>query len=102
MGQINCKKCWMPDTRPGSMFEDGVCGACRNYERRSEIDWTKRDMELSSLLGRFRSKKGEYDVLIPVSGGKDSHRIVDEMIGRGMNPLLLTVTDSFTHTSAGV
>jgi len=92
----------MPDTRPGSNFVDGICGACRNFDRRSEINWTKRDLELSELLGKFRSKNGEYDVLIPVSGGKDSHRLVDEMIGRGMHPLLVTVTDSFTHTSAGV
>ena len=102
MDQIRCKKCWMPSSRPGSSFVDGVCGACRNFDRRKEIDWVKRDLELSEILSRFRSKDGTYDVLIPVSGGKDSHRLVDEMIGRDMHPLLVTVTDSFTHTSAGV
>ena len=30
-----CKKCVMPDTRPGISFnEEGVCSACLNYENR--------------------------------------------------------------------
>ena len=28
-----CKKCTMPDTRPGITFDaEGVCSACRHYE----------------------------------------------------------------------
>ena len=31
-----CKKCTMPDTRPGITFDaEGVCSACRHYERRN-------------------------------------------------------------------
>lgn len=41
--------------------------------------------------------------MIPVSGGKDSHRIVYEIkVLRNMNPLLITVGDSFTKTKAGL
>ena len=30
-----CKKCLMPNTRPGISFnEEGVCSACVNYENR--------------------------------------------------------------------
>ena len=30
-----CKKCLMPDTRPGLEFDDnGVCFACVHYEKR--------------------------------------------------------------------
>ena len=33
-----CKKCAMPDTRPGSIFDaEGVCQACRNYEKRETV-----------------------------------------------------------------
>ena len=32
-----CKKCTMPDTRPGITFdEQGVCSACRHYENRKK------------------------------------------------------------------
>lgn len=95
-----CVRCHMPDTRPGSRFVAGVCGACRNFDKRAEIDWKEREAQLDEILDGYRGS-GQYDVLCPVSGGKDSHRIVHEMVNRGMRPLLLTVTDSFTHTQAG-
>lgn len=90
----------MPDTRPGSRFVDGVCGACRNFKARQYIDWADRGRELDEILDQFRGGK-PYDCIVPVSGGKDSHRLVKEMVDRGMRPLLVTVTDSFTHTTAG-
>ncbi len=35
-----CKKCTMPDTRPGITFnEKGICCACTHYENRTKIDW---------------------------------------------------------------
>ena len=38
-----CKKCTMPDTRPGITFDaEGVCSACRHYESRSKVDWDAR------------------------------------------------------------
>jgi N-acetyl sugar amidotransferase len=96
-----CTKCGFPDTRPGLFFVDGVCGACINYEKRKTIDWKERRALLHQLCGEFRGKT-QYDCLIPVSGGKDSHMLVYTMVKEeGMNPLLVTVTDSFTHTKAG-
>ena len=98
-----CKKCLMPDTRPGSNFNDeGVCQACLNYEKRKTIDWKKREKELEKLCDKYRRDDGYYDCIIPVSGGKDSHFLVYTMkIKMGMNPLLITVGDPFTKTKAG-
>ncbi len=46
-----CKKCVMPDTRPGIQFnKDGVCSACQAYENRKNIDWTKRMEEFQARL----------------------------------------------------
>lgn len=99
----HCKKCFIPDTRPGSIFdEECVCQACRNYEKRKIIDWDLRKKELDELCDKYRRDDGYYDCLIPVSGGKDSHRIVYEMkVLRNMNPLLITIGDAFTKTQAG-
>ena len=63
----------MPDTRPNSNFVDGVCGACRNFAARKNIDWAARDNELGEVLEQFRGGS-PYDFIVPVSGGKDSHR----------------------------
>jgi N-acetyl sugar amidotransferase len=99
-----CKKCVMPDTRPGITFnEDGVCSACQSYERRKTIDWNKRYNELEALCEKYRGINGNlYDCAIAISGGKDSHYqvyIMKEVLG--MNPILFSVEDNFPMTEAG-
>ena len=40
----------MPNTRPGIFFDDeGVCIACRNYEKQASTDWDKGKKELDKL-----------------------------------------------------
>jgi N-acetyl sugar amidotransferase len=94
----------MPDTRPGSIFdEEGVCQACRNYERRKGVDWGARFEELESICEKYRREDGYYDCVVAVSGGKDSHFLTYMMKEKmGMNPLLICVADPFTHTAAGI
>ncbi len=99
-----CKKCLMPNTRPGISFDnDGICIACRNEEKKNNIDWENRFNELKILCDKYRRKQeGVYDCIIAVSGGKDSHYqvyIMKELMN--MNPLLITVEDFFTMTEAG-
>jgi len=97
-----CNLCGFPDTRPGLIFENGTCGACINYAKRKDIDWDDRRWELGKICDKYRGR-GPYDCLIPVSGGKDSYRLVHVMKKEmDMNPLLVTVSDSFTHTQAGI
>ncbi|SIN98467.1 N-acetyl sugar amidotransferase [Halodesulfovibrio marinisediminis] len=100
-----CKKCVMPDTRPGIRFgDDGVCQACNAEEQKNKTDWDARWKELEALCDKHRGKygKGNWDCIIAVSGGKDSHRqvhVIKEQLG--MNPLLVSVEDNFTMTEAG-
>ena len=84
----------MPDTKPNLSFdEEGICNACRNYEKRDAVDWNKRKEELMSILDKYRSKDGlNWDCIIPVSGGKDSTYQVVTMLELGMNPLCVTST----------
>jgi len=99
-----CTKCVMPETRPGITFDKkGVCSACLAYEKRATIDWNVRYNELKKLCDKYRGKFGNnYDCIIAVSGGKDSHYqtyVMKEQMG--MNPLLVTVEDNFPMTEAG-
>jgi N-acetyl sugar amidotransferase len=84
----------MPETKPDLFIDDeGVCNACRNFEKRTEVDWNKRNLELQEILGRYRSKdKFNYDCIIPVSGGKDSTFQTIRMLEMGINPLCVTST----------
>ena len=83
----------MPDTRPGIIFNEGVCSACIHYEKRKTTDWDKRLKELKDLCDKYRNSNGnEYDCAISISGGKDSHfqtYYIKEVMK--MNPVLLTV-----------
>ncbi len=100
-----CKKCVMPDTRPGIVFdEEGVCSACRSYEKQKTVDWDARYKELEALCDKYRGMNGpdKFDCAIAVSGGKDSHfqtYVMKELMG--MNPLLISALDNLQMTEAG-
>lgn len=99
-----CKKCVMPDTRPGISFNsDGICSACVAQENKKKTDYTSRFKELEILCDKYRSNNSsEFDCAIAVSGGKDSHfqvYVMKELLH--MNPVLLSVEDNFPMTEAG-
>ncbi len=98
-----CKRCVMPNTRPGISFDEhGVCEACNNYAKKALIDWEKRYAELKVLCDKYRGCNGDgYDCAVAVSGGKDSTFqvfVIKELMG--MNPLLISV-DNWSWTEAG-
>ena len=90
---VYCKTCLMPNTRPRIVFtEDGICNACVNArKKKEEVNWDARKEEFLALVEPYRAQGGEWDCIIPWSGGKDSssiaYRIKYEL---GLNPLLVT------------
>jgi N-acetyl sugar amidotransferase len=102
-----CKRCVMSNQRPASAVEfkhtinskkvtlnigeDGVCDACRQAQEKENIDWGKREDELIRLLDKHRRNDGNYDCIVPGSGGKDSafqsHVLKYKY---GMHPLTVT------------
>lgn len=93
-----CKRCVMPDTRPGIVFHGGICNPCLVAETREGIDWRKRFSELIDIVSRGKKK---YDCAITVSGGKDSTVQVYYMAQRlGLNCLLLNV-NNYSWTKVG-
>ena len=89
-----CRHCVMPDTKPDlNLDDDGVCNACRSYEKRNEVDWDARQVELLLVLEKYRQRDGNnWDCIVPVSGGKDSTYQVVRMLQLGLNPLCVTST----------
>src|SRR5690242_11250407 len=69
-----CKRCVMPDTKPGVTFSaEGVCSACQAVERKASVDWEARANALRALCDGIRGSNGNgYECVVPVSGGKDS------------------------------
>lgn len=91
---IYCTRCIMPHTKPDLHLDaEGVCNACRSFERRKEVDWDARHVELLRVLERYRRRDGaSWDCIVPVSGGKDSTYQVVRMLQLGLNPLCVTAT----------
>ena len=89
-----CKKCLMPNTRPGIQFDEtGICYPCLHFKKNSQTDWKNRWKELETLCAKYRGTNGDgYDCAIAVSGGKDSHYQVYLLKEKlHMNPILFTV-----------
>lgn len=87
-----CNHCLAMSTRPRIEFDSaGKCNACVWSEEKKDVDWNKRKHEFEDLLKKHRNDT-PYDILIPVSGGKDgsyvSHTLRDKF---GLNPLCCTV-----------
>jgi len=57
---------------PSTFDADGVCSGCRVHDQKAKIDWGQRWQMLVDLVEQYRSTSN-YDILIPVSGGKDSY-----------------------------
>lgn len=104
---IFCVRCVQSNQRPSSAVEfshtsestkttlhideEGVCDACRVAEAKASTDWLKRKQQLQALCSRYRSKSGNYDCIVPGSGGKDSFfaaRVLKHEYG--MHPLTVT------------
>jgi hypothetical protein len=73
-----CTKCILPETYPGIVFDEkGVCNRCHDWEKSfNHLDYGLLKGELDQLIEQRKAEASvhglPYDVIVPVSGGKDS------------------------------
>ena len=88
-----CKRCIIPDTRPDQIFdEEGICNACKSYDLNQKIDWEKRKADLDKIIEKTKKHDGQWNCVIPSSGGKDSTYQALRAKELGLNPVLVTAT----------
>jgi len=88
-----CRRCVMPHTKPDlHIDEQGICNACRSYERRQAIDWEDRERQFLQVVEKYRQRGANWDCIVPVSGGKDSTYQVLRILQHGLHPLCVTAT----------
>lgn len=73
-------------------FDDNcICDACHAKTEKERINWEDRELELIELCNKYRKNNGEYDCLVPGSGGKDSFMQAHLLKYKyNMNPLTCT------------
>lgn len=84
---VRCTRCLIPNSRPDTAFDGGICSACMAHERRPQIDWEERERMLLQLLDKFHG-----EVLVPSSGGKDSTYQALTLKRLGANVTCVTAT----------
>ncbi len=91
---FNCKKCLYISKTDMNLFFDeaGICTGCQNAEfAKNKVNWDLRLEMLKKLFNENKNPDSKYDVLIGVSGGKDSYfqtHLCKNVLG--LNPLLVT------------
>lgn len=79
-----CTRCIQIDAYPGLEFDDaGVCSLCRSFEQR----WHGREVSeseegLLEIMEKAGQRNPKYQVLVGVSGGKDSSYALHLMVKR--------------------
>jgi len=93
-----CANCLTMSTRPRITFDGrGWCNACIWAEKKKTLDWKARQIELENLLDKHRRNDGEFDCMVPCSGGKDGSYVAYNLKHKhGMNPLCVTITPALT------
>ncbi len=101
-----CKKTLISNQRPNSAIEfkhnsqskkktlnvkNGISDSWKYSRKKLKIDFNLREKQLLKLLDKHRGKYGEYDCIVPGSGGKDSCYASHILKFKyGMNPLTVT------------
>ncbi|HKO91423.1 MAG TPA: hypothetical protein VJU61_09745, partial [Polyangiaceae bacterium] len=83
-----CTACILPETFPFIDFDaQGVCSICRNYQHIAPLGRAA----LEERIAPHRSKDGQADCIVSISGGRDSsyglHYVKTEL---GLNPITFT------------
>ena len=93
--KIYCSNCFYGASGDQKLFFDkrGFCTGCQNAEIAKDINWDERLIKLKKIFEELKksNQNKDYDLIIGVSGGKDSYyqtHFAKNILG--LRPLLVT------------
>lgn len=88
-----CKKCILPEGYPDISFDDdGICNYCCEY---TPIEYFGKK-KLEKIISRHANNNREYDCIVPVSGGRDSSFVLNEIVNSfSLKPLVFHYNSGF-------
>ena len=70
---VRCKICILSDAYPGIHFDsNGICNFCLSHPKEDKGAKEKLKRKLERIIGNFKGRSNKYDVIVGLSGGKDS------------------------------
>ena len=99
-----CTRCGLASNYPGVSFDAaGVCNTCLefdSYRNRAQSYFRTMD-DLRAVFEQVkRERKGDYDCLVLLSGGKDSTYALAQVVGMGLKVLAFTLDNGFVSEGA--
>lgn len=95
---FQCKSCVMDTSDPNITFKNGTCNHCISarkmlHERMLETE------NLSHIVSKIQIDgiKGDYDVLLGLSGGVDSSMCLHHIIELGLRPLCFSIDNGWNN-----
>lgn len=99
-----CKRCGLSSRHPDADLDSEVlCRLCRQYaSNQSRIDeYFKTREELTQLVARIKARKrGQYDAVVLLSGGKDSTFALSKLVDLGMTVYAFTLDNGYISDQA--
>lgn len=91
-----CKKCINTNENPLIKFNNkGYCKICETYLK----NFSKKNLkkELKFLKKFIRHQNNKHDIMVGISGGKDSSAMLYQIKKMGFNPLAFTFNNGYLH-----
>tara|TARA_R110002051_G_scaffold112439_4_gene185193 strand:- start:3490 stop:4782 length:1293 start_codon:yes stop_codon:yes gene_type:complete len=100
----SCTRCLYTEIHPlGITFDaQGVCSGCRIHEEKDTLDWSTRWKMLEQEVAPYRRSEARYDCIVPVSGAKDAHFIMDIVVNRLRLKPLVVAYNKYFNTPEGI
>ncbi|WP_246529399.1 amino acid adenylation domain-containing protein [Microvirga zambiensis] len=99
-----CERCGVSSDLPGTTFDSaGVCNLCRAFDTYVDKAQTyfKTPDDLQVLIAEMQAnRKGPYDCIVLLSGGKDSSFMLCKLVAMGVKPLTFTLDNGFISEGA--
>jgi len=86
-----CARCVNTTANPTIKLNGlGLCQVCANYDHRFDAKHLAKEREFFKKFIGQRGKSGRYDVMVGISGGKDSTATLSAIKDLGFTPLAFT------------
>jgi acyl-CoA synthetase (AMP-forming)/AMP-acid ligase II/aryl carrier-like protein len=99
-----CMECGLSSKYPDARFDaNGVCNLCNSYKpNKPRVDEYFRNMDdLSALIKTIKQRRrGDYDALVLVSGGKDSTYTLSKLVDLGLKVYAFSLDNGFLADQA--
>ena len=100
----HCIECGLSSKYPDAQFDNsGVCSLCNSFKpNKSRVDeYFRSPDDLSELIKTIKQRRrGDYDALVLLSGGKDSTYALSKLVDLGLNVYAFSLDNGYISDQA--